>query len=78
MTQDDPLFTKIFNVAVDAAMRHWVAVVGEEKAVPEGLGQSIQRLTAYLYANNGLITSTREDAHSRLSASSQISLTVLT
>ena len=59
VTQGDPLLPKIFNVAVDVTMRHWVAVVGEDKAVPKGLGQSIQRLVAYFYAKNGLITSTR-------------------
>ena len=29
VTQGDPLYPMLFNVAVDAVIRHWVAVVEE-------------------------------------------------
>ena len=34
-------------------------MVAEEEAIPEGLGQSIQRLVVYLYTNGILITPKR-------------------
>ena len=58
VTQDDPLLTMIFNVVMDAIMSHWVTVVTEEEAVPEGLRRLIQCLEAYFYADDGSIVST--------------------
>ena len=51
----------ILNVVVDAVIRHWVVVVAPTKDSMEVLGLSIQELTAYLYADNGLIVSTRPE-----------------
>ena len=41
--QGYPLLTKILNIVMDAVMHHYVTVVVEEEAGPEGLGQLIQR-----------------------------------
>ena len=59
MTQGDPLSPTLFNVFVDAVLRHWVTVVVPTKNGREGLGLSIRDLVAYLYAGNGLVTSTQ-------------------
>ena len=60
--QGDPLSPKIFNVIVDAVIRHWVVVV--VVVVPteygtEGLFLSIQDLVAYFYVDDGLVPSTQ-------------------
>ena len=55
MTQGNPLSPKIFNIVVDAVMCHWVAVVSEEEAGPEGLCQLIQCLEMYVYDKKILI-----------------------
>ena len=57
VTQGDPLSPTISNVVVDAVVRHWVTVVAPTKAGEEGLGETVQELTAYFYAGDGLITS---------------------
>ena len=61
MTQGDPLSPTLFNVVVDAFIRHWVTVVDPTKEGMEGLGLSIQDLEAYFYANNGLIALTQPE-----------------
>ena len=45
----------LFKIVVDAFMHHWVNVVAEEEAEPEGLRRSIQHLVAYFCTNDGLI-----------------------
>ena len=59
VTQGKPLSPMIFNVFVDAVIRHWVTVVGggQEGAGQEGLGTSIPALSSLLYANGGLVVS---------------------
>ena len=51
-----PLSPTIFNVVVDAVLRHRFTVVtaAEGTAAPdiEGFGQYIQRMAAYLYADD--------------------------
>ena len=42
VTQGDCIYPTIFNITVDNVMCHWVTVMAEEEAVPEGLGWSIQ------------------------------------
>ena len=42
VTQVEPLPTTIFNVVVDAVIRHWVAVMVSNEDGMEGLGLSIQ------------------------------------
>ena len=52
---------KIFNVVMDAVIRHWVTVVYATKAGTEGLGTLVQEIAAHFYAENGLITSTKPE-----------------
>ena len=56
-TQGEPLSPTIFNLVNDAIIRHWVTVAME--AGVEGLGMSIQDLVPYLYADDGVIMSTK-------------------
>ena len=61
-TQADPLTTTIFNMVVNAVIRHWVAVVVGEEAVPGSFGRSVQTittLTTLFCADDGLLTSQR-------------------
>ena len=59
VTQGDPLSPTIFNMVVDAVICHWVMVVTSAEAGMGGLGFTIIDCTAYLYANNGLISLTQ-------------------
>ena len=57
MAQEDPLSPTIFNVVVDAVVRHWVAVMVEGaeewvECVQEGRHQN-----ALLYAEDGMVAS---------------------
>ena len=61
VTQGDPLPLTISNVVVDAVIRHWVTVVSLTEAGEEGLGETVQELAAYFYADNGLIMSPRPE-----------------
>ena len=60
VTQEDHLSPKIFNVAVDAVLWHWLSVVEEAggEAGPEGFFRDFHRLAAYFYAKAGLLAST--------------------
>ena len=53
--QGDPLPPTIFNVAVDAVIHYWVAVVAQTEDGTEGIGLSIQDLATHFYAYNGLV-----------------------
>ena len=61
MTQGYLLSPAIFNVVVDTVLRHWVSMVaeteGETEPFTEGLLWYIQRLVAYFYSENGLLSS---------------------
>ena len=59
VTQGYPLSPKIFNVVVDAIIRHLVTVeeVPHEGDIQEGLVLSIQTLLALFCANDGLVAS---------------------
>ena len=58
LNQGVPLSPTIFNLVVDAIIRHWVTVVGvPQEGTIQGLGESIQTLAALSYANDGLIAS---------------------
>ena len=57
MTQGDPLSPAIFNVVVDAVVRHWVhRVVGKAEARRE-TGQEGRHQAALFYADNGMVAS---------------------
>ena len=61
MTQGGPLSPTIFNVVVDAVLRHWVLMVvvteGTVELGREGYGQELQWMVEYFYAKNGLLVS---------------------
>ena len=59
VSQGDPLSPTIFNMVIDAVIRHWVTVVGgpQEGSGQEGLGTSIQSLSVLFYTNDGLVAS---------------------
>ena len=50
LTQGEPLSSTVFNMAVDAVIRHWVMVVAPTEAGAEGLGDTIQELRGFFYA----------------------------
>ena len=57
-TQGNPLSPTISNVFVDTIIHHWVMVVMRTDAGMGGLGLTIIDLTAYFYANDGIVAST--------------------
>ena len=59
--QGNSLYPKIFNMVVDAAIRHWVMVVTPSEAGTGGLGIAIIDLVAYFYADNDLVVSTQPE-----------------
>ena len=61
VTQVHPLPPTLFNVVVDAIIRHWVTVVAATEADTEGIGLSIQDLAVYFYANDGIVASIQHD-----------------
>ena len=61
MTQGKPISPTIFNVVMDAVIRHWVTVVTPTEAGTGGGGLTIIDLLAYLYTENILIASTQQD-----------------
>ena len=61
VTQGDPLPPTIFNLVVDAVIRHWVTVVTPNEAGTGGLSLTIIDLVDYFYANDGLVPSTQPE-----------------
>ena len=59
--QSEPLPPMIFNVVVDAVIRHWVTVVMPKDVVTGGLGLTIIDLAEYFYAHDGLMAFTQTD-----------------
>ena len=57
MTQGDPLFPTIFNMVVDAVVRHWVYRVVEEAEARGDTGQEGRHQAALFYADNGMSAS---------------------
>ena len=41
VTQGDPLSPLILNYMVDTIFRHWVGLVADNKAVPDGFGYTV-------------------------------------
>ena len=56
----------LFNVVVDAVIRHWVTVVAEIEAGTEVLGLLIQYFVPYFYSDNGLAASTQPERLQRV------------
>ena len=57
MTQGDPLSPTIFNVVVDAVVRHWVTLVVKEAETRGGQGREGRHQAAFFYADDGMVAS---------------------
>ena len=57
MTQGDPLSPTIFNVVVDAVVRHWLTIAAQEAERRGERGREGQHQSALFYAYNGMIAS---------------------
>ena len=57
MTQGDPLSPTIFNVVVDAVVRHWVTLAVEEAETQGERGREGRHQAALFYADNGMVAS---------------------
>ena len=55
--QGDPLSPTIFNVVVDAVVRHWLHRVMEEVEARGETGREGQHQAALFYSNNGMVVS---------------------
>ena len=59
VTQGDPISPTIFNMVIGAVLRHWIMVVVEEEAGPDGFGRAVRILVVFFYTKGGLLESTR-------------------
>ena len=66
VTQGNHLSPTIFNLFVDAVIRHWVTVVTPIEAGKGGLGMNIIDLEAYFYADSGLVASNQPERIQRV------------
>ena len=57
MTQGDPLSPTIFNVVVDAVVRHWVTIAVTEAEKRRERGMEGRHQAALFYADDGMLTS---------------------
>ena len=57
MTQGDPLFPAIFNLVVDAVVRHWVAVMVESVEERSGRRHEGRHQNPLFYADEGMVES---------------------
>ena len=57
VTQGDPLTSTIFNVVVDAVVRHWVTVMVEGAEDRVDHGKEGRHQNALFYTDNGMVTS---------------------
>ena len=54
-TQGDPLSPTIFNVVVDAVVRHWLTIVAQEAERRGERGREVRNQAALFYADDGMI-----------------------
>ena len=57
MTQGDPLSPTIFNVVVDAVVRHWLTITVSEAEKRRKRGREGRHQAALFYADNGMLAS---------------------
>ena len=57
VTQGDPLPPTIFNVVVDAVVRHWVTLAVTEAEKRGDRGREGRHQAALLYADDGMLAS---------------------
>ena len=55
MTQGDPLSSTIFNVVVDAVVRHWVTIAVMKAEKMRERGREGMHQAALFYADNGML-----------------------
>ena len=55
VTQGDPLSPTIFNVVVDAVVRHWLSVMVEGAEERGELGQEGMHQNDLFYADDGMV-----------------------
>ena len=55
VTQGDPLYPILFDIVVDAVIRHWVTAVASNEDGMEGIYLLIRDLADYFYSNNGIV-----------------------
>ena len=58
VTQGDPLSPTIFNVVVDAVVRHWLYLATQEAVRRGERGRERRHQAALFYADDGMIAST--------------------
>ena len=61
VTQGYPLSPTIFNMVVDAVIRHWVTVTTPSEVVKRGLGLTIIDLAACFYDDDGFVVLTQTE-----------------
>ena len=61
-----PFFFTVFNVVVDAVIRHWVTVSVPIEVGEEGLRDSIEELMVFFFADDGLVALPRTERFQRL------------
>ena len=57
LTQGEPVYPTIFNVEVDAVVRHWVNVMVESADKQSGRGQERWHQNDLFYADDGMVAS---------------------
>ena len=57
MTQGDPLSPTIFNVVVDAVVRHWITIAVKEAEKRGERGREGRHQAALFYADDGMLAS---------------------
>ena len=54
-----PLYPTLFNIVVDAVIRHWITVGVSKEAGPDGFGSVVKRMETFSYTDNGILASVR-------------------
>ena len=57
VTQGYPVSPTLFNMVLDAFIRHWVTVVAATKEGLESIDLPIRDMAAYFYSDDGLVAS---------------------
>ena len=57
MTQGDPLSPTIFNMVVDAVVRHWVTIAVTEAETRGERGREGRHQATLFYVDDGMLTS---------------------
>ena len=58
VTQGEPLYSIIFNVMLDAVVRHWISLVEGVAGGKDGWGSEVLHRAAFFYLYDGLVAPT--------------------